>query len=213
MLVEKFIPLEFAANNYLIYDEDKKCAILIDCAGSNDAIFNFIEKKGLNLEKILITHAHFDHCMGLKEFKEKFPKAKILMAKADEDLYKNLILQCDMFNHRRVEPVEIDEFIDDTRKIDFCGKTVEVISTPGHSKGSVCYLIEDNLFAGDTLFYEEIGRCDLPGGSFSEIEHSIKEKLFKLENKIKVFTGHGDNTSIGHEKINNAYFGQNARYI
>lgn len=213
MLIEKFVPLEFAANNYLLYNENLKCALLVDCAGSNDAIFDFIEKKGLNLEYILITHAHFDHCMGLKEFKEKFPDVKVLMARADEDLYKNLTLQCDLFNHRRVEAIKIDEFIDDTRKIEFCGKTVDVISTPGHSKGSLCYLIDDNLFVGDTLFFEEIGRCDLPGGSFKEIENSIKNKLFKLDDKIKVFTGHGDNTSIGHEKINNAYFGQNARYF
>ena len=74
------------------------------------------------------------------------------------------------------------------------------------------YLTEDNLFAGDTLFLEEIGRCDLPTGSFKEIEHSIKEKLFKLEDNIKVFTGHGDNTTIGHEKIHNAYFGINSIY-
>ena len=126
---------------------------------------------------------------------------------------KNLTLQCDLFNHRRVEAIKIDEFIDDTRKIEFCCKTVDVISTPGHSKGSLCYLIDDNLFVGDTLFFEEIGRCDLPGGSFKDIENSIKNKLFKLDDKIKVFTGHGDNTSIGHEKINNAYFGQNARYF
>ncbi len=211
--VKKFIPLEFAANNYLLYDENSKKAILIDCAGSNEEIIDFIEKKGLNLEYILITHAHFDHCMGLKYFREKFQNTKILMPKDDEQLYKNLAMQCDLFNHRRVEAVKIDEFIDDTKEIEFCEDKIKVISTPGHSKGSVCYLIEDNLFSGDTLFYEEIGRCDLPTGSFKEIETSIKEKLFKLEDKIKVFPGHGDNTSIGHEKINNAYFGQNAKYF
>ncbi len=212
MIVEKFVPVEFAANNYLVYDKDSKCALLIDCAGSNEEIFSFIQKEELNLEYILITHAHFDHCMGLKEFKQKFPNVKVLMAKADEELYKNLAVQCDLFGHRRVDGIKIDEFIDETKKIEFCGQEIEVIATPGHSAGSVCYLIEDNLFSGDTLFYEEIGRCDLPTGNFKEIEHSIKEKLFKLEDKIKVFTGHGDNTNIGHEKINNAYFGKNARY-
>ncbi len=212
MIVKKFIPYEFAANNYLLYDENSKCAVLFDCAGSNDAIFDFLQKEGLKLECILITHAHFDHCMGLKEFKQKYPDVKILMSKDDKELYKNLAVQCDLFGHRRVEAVHIDEFIDETKEIDFCGKKIKIIATPGHSKGSLCYLIEDNLFSGDTLFYEEIGRCDLPTGNFKEIEHSIKEKLFKLDDKIKVFTGHGDNTSIGHEKMNNAYFGKNARY-
>lgn len=212
MIVKKFIPLEFAANNYLVYDNDTKEAVLFDCAGSNDAIFDFIEKEGLNLKYIFITHAHFDHVGGLKGFKEKFQNVKVLMAADDKVLYENLAMQCDLFGQRRVEAVEIDEYIDENREIDFSGEKIKVISTPGHSKGSVCYLLGDNLFAGDTLFLEEIGRCDLPTGNFKEIEHSIKEKLFKLEDKIKVFTGHGDNTTIGHEKIHNAYFGQNAIY-
>ncbi len=211
--VEKFIPLEFAANNYLVYDDELKCAVLIDCAGSDDEIFKFIETNNLNLEKILITHAHFDHVLGLKKFKEKFPSVKILLPREDKKLYDNLGVQCDMFGQRRAETVQIDELIDETSNIELCGKKIEIIATPGHSKGSCCYLVEGNLFSGDTLFYEEIGRCDLPTGSFKEIEHSIKEKLFKLNENIKVFAGHGDNTSIAHEKIHNAYFGTNARYF
>jgi len=214
MIVKKFIPKEFAANNYLVYDEtgSVKDAVLFDCAGSNGEIFKFIDENGLNLKYILITHAHFDHVGGLKEFKEKYKDVKILMAKDDEKLYENLSHQCDLFGQRRVESVKIDEFIDDTKEIDFLDTKIKVISTPGHSKGSLCYLLGDNLFAGDTLFFEEIGRCDLPGGNFCDIEQSIKEKLFKLQDDIKVFTGHGDNTTIGHEKIHNAYFGQNSIY-
>ena len=212
MIVKKFIPQEFAANNYLVYDSDTKEAVLFDCAGSNEAIFDFIEKEGLNLKYIFITHAHFDHVGGLKGFKEKFPSVKVLMSKDDEVLYENLNMQCDLFGHRRVEAIEIDEFINESFTVDFAGEKIKVISTPGHSKGGLCYLIGDNLFVGDTLFLEEIGRCDLPTGNFKEIEHSIKEKLFKLEDNIKVFTGHGDNTTIGHEKIHNAYFGQNSIY-
>lgn len=149
----------------------------------------------------------------MKKFKEKFPSVKILLPREDKKLYDNLGVQCDMFGQRRAETVQIDELIDETSNIELCGKKIEIIATPGHSKGSCCYLVEGNLFSGDTLFYEEIGRCDLPTGSFKEIEHSIKEKLFKLNENIKVFAGHGDNTSIAHEKIHNAYFGTNARYF
>lgn len=212
MIVKKFVPIEFAANNYLVYDETAKCGILIDCAGSNEAIFEFVEKHNLNLEAVFITHAHFDHCLGLKEFKGKFPSVKIYMPKDDKALYDNLSMQCDLFGAPKVESVEIDEYIDDSKVLEFCGKKIEIIATPGHSKGSLCYLIEDNLFSGDTLFYEEIGRCDLPTGSFKEIENSIKNKLFNLEENIKVFPGHGDNTSIEHEKKFNAYFGINSIY-
>ena len=212
MIVKKFIPLEFAANNYLVYDENCTDCVLIDCAGSNSAIFKFIEENKLNLKMILITHAHFDHCLGLKEFKERFPNVKVIMAKADKELYDNLSMQCDMFGLPRCEKIKIDEFINECDEFEICDKKIKIFATPGHSKGSVCYLIEDNLFSGDTLFFEEIGRCDLPGGSFSEIKESIKQKLFKLDEKIKVFPGHGDNTNIGHEKIHNAYFGENAIY-
>ena len=90
MKIEKFIPLEFAANNYLLYDENIKSAVLIDCAGSNEEIFKFIEKNNLILEYILITHAHFDHCLGLKQFREKFPDVKILMAKLMKSFIKIL---------------------------------------------------------------------------------------------------------------------------
>ncbi len=212
MIVKKFIPLEFAANNYLIYKNDCADACLIDCAGSNSAIFKFIEENKLNLKMILITHAHFDHCTGLSEFKKKFPSVRVIMAKADRELYDALSMQCDMFSLPRCEKIKIDEFIDECCEFEICNEKIKVISTPGHSKGSLCYLIEDNLFSGDTLFLEEIGRCDLPGGSFAEIKDSIQKKLFKLDEKIKVFPGHGDNTSIGHEKNHNAYFGKNAIY-
>ena len=212
MIVKKFIPQEFAANNYLLYDDHRKEAILVDCAGCNQALFDFIDKNGLSVEYILITHAHFDHVGGLKEFKSKYPDVRVLMSEADKILYDNLSMQCDLFGQKRVEPIRIDEFINDGKEIDFVSTKIKTIATPGHSKGSVCYLIEDNLFSGDTLFFEEIGRCDLPGGSFDEIKNSIKEKLFKLDENIKVFTGHGDNTTIGHEKIHNAYFGINSIY-
>lgn len=220
--VKKFVPLEFAANNYLVYND--KQALLIDCAGSNEEIFKFLDDNNLTLEKILITHPHFDHCLGLFEVKEKFPDVKIYLPKEDKELYSMIPAQCAMFGQRPAKMAEVDEFIDENSDIElfngvknaagngFSSGKIKIISTPGHSKGSLCYLIGENLFSGDTLFFEEIGRCDLPTGSFKEIEHSIKEKLFKLEDNIKVFSGHGDNTDIGHEKIYNAYFGKNARY-
>lgn len=210
MIIKKFIPREFAANNYLLYDDNSKNAVLFDCAGSFDEITKFISDNNLNLQKIIITHIHFDHVMDCAAFKKKYPEVKILIPKDDKIMYNNLTMQCDLFGVRRVEPFIADEFIDENSKIYFDDKEIKIISTPGHSKGSTCYLIEDNLISGDTLFFEEIGRCDLPTGSFSDISNSIKNKLFLLDDNVKVFTGHGDNTTMGHEKEFNAYFGKNA---
>lgn len=209
MKLKKFIPEEFASNNYLIYEENSKNAILFDPSGCFDRINQFIKENNLNLKTIIITHAHFDHIGDCYLYKKHFSDVKIYLPKDDEMLYKNLTMQCDLFGVRRVEGFEVDSFIDENSEIFLDDTKIKIIHTPGHSKGSTCYLIDDILIAGDTLFYEEIGRCDLPTGSFSDISNSIQQKLFKLDDDIKVLCGHGDDTTIGHEKIHNAYFGAN----
>ncbi len=237
MKIIKFIPKEFASNNYLLVNEQTNNAALFDPSGCFFQIDEYIKNNNINLIYLIVTHMHFDHVGDIAKYqqqnlnqkteqgnareqaflktegKEKnYVKMKTLAPKNDEVLYKNLTMQCDMFGVRRVEKFTIDEFIDEKSQIFLDNIEIKVIETPGHSKGSTCYLIGDNLIAGDTVFYEEIGRCDLPTGSFSDITRSIKEKLFRLDDNIKVFTGHGDNTTIGHEKEYNAYFGEKAIY-
>ena len=212
MKIEKFIPEEFASNNYILFDENTKNAIIFDPSSCFNQTDKFIKENNLNLKYVIVTHLHFDHLGDIKKFQENYKNIKTLIPKNDKVLYENLKTQCDMFGVRRVEDFKVDEFIDETSEIYLDDVKIQVIETPGHSKGSTCYLIGDVLIAGDTLFYEEIGRCDLPTGSFSDITHSIKGKLFHLPDNIKVFTGHGDNTTIGHEKTHNAYFGEKAIY-
>ncbi len=212
MKIEKFIPEEFASNNYILFDENTKNAIIFDPSLCFNQTDKFIKENNLNLKYIIVTHLHFDHLGDIKKFQENYKNIKTLIPKNDKVLYENLKTQCDMFGVRRVEDFKVDEFIDETSEIYLDDVKIQVIETPGHSKGSTCYLIGDVLIAGDTLFYEEIGRCDLPTGSFSDITHSIKGKLFHLSDNVKVFTGHGDNTTIGHEKTHNAYFGEKAIY-
>lgn len=212
MKIEKFIPEEFAANNYLLYDEETKNAALFDPSGCFIKVDRFIKEKKLNLKYIIVTHAHFDHLGDIKKFQDNYKDVKTYLPEKDEILYKNLVMQCDLFGVRRVENFRVDAFINENSEIYLDDVQIKVIETPGHSAGSTCYLIGDVLISGDTLFYEEIGRCDLPTGSFEDISRSIKEKIFLLEDNIKVFPGHGDNTNIGHEKVYNAYFGQRAIY-
>ncbi len=210
--LEKFIPEEFAANNYLLYNTETKNAVLFDPSLCYEKVTAFIKQNGLKLKSIFITHAHFDHIGDCRQYRRDFDGIKIYMPLGDSFLYTNLTMQCDLFGVRRVEAFEVDEFIDENSKLFLDDYEIKVISTPGHSKGSTCYLAGDLLISGDTLFYEEIGRCDLPTGSFQDITNSIKEKLFKLKPEIKVFPGHGDNTTIAHEKEHNAYFGINSIY-
>lgn len=212
MQLKCIIPEVFASNSYILFDEESKEAALIDSSNNPKAVIKEIEKLGAKLKYILLTHAHFDHVGGVYEIKEHFPDAKVMLNREDLFLLENLKVQCDMFGTKREKKPQVDEFVDENSTLTLGNTPIKVIHTKGHSKGSSCYLIEDMLFCGDTLFYEEIGRCDLPGGDFSEIEKSIRDKLFKLDDNVKVYTGHGQSTTIGHEKIHNAYFGENSIY-
>ena len=103
---------------------------------------------------------------------------------------------------------EADEFVYDNQKIDFEGTIIDVIFTPGHSKGGVCYKIDDEnvIFCGDTLFYRSIGRTDLYGGSITELESSIRNRIYTLDKNYTLLSGHGEPTTIEDEKKLNAYF-------
>ncbi len=200
----------FGATTYLVYDKDTLQTAIIDCTNSINEIEEEIKEKKLNLKYILITHGHFDHVYCVKKMKEKFPSAHIFMHKDDLPLLKQVEVQCSMAGVDGIETPCIDGLLDEnTKNLKLGENEIKIIHTKGHSKGGVCYLINDSLFSGDTLFCESIGRCDLFGGSFAEIEESIKQKLFKLDENITVYPGHGDKTTIGHEKKYNPYFGSN----
>ena len=198
----------FGATTYLVYDEKSFEGLLIDCTSSVDEISKFIKSKNINLKYILITHGHFDHVYCLSQMKEKFPEALIMMNKNDLPLLNQVETQCLMAGVEGVKTPCIDGLLDEnTKNIKIGENEVKVLETKGHSKGGVCYLIANHLFSGDTLFKDSIGRCDLFGGDYKEIEESIKEKLFKLDDNIDIYPGHGDKTSVEYEKKYNSYFG------
>ena len=209
MKIQPFDNGIFGAITYLIYDENTKEAALVDCTCRPADIQEEIKKNKLNLKYILITHAHFDHVYCLSKMKSMFQNTQILMSKEDLYLLDNIHTQCTMAEVEDITVPCIDGFIDENSKNLKLGELeIKIIQTPGHSKGGVCYLINNVLFSGDTLFKDSIGRCDLFGGSIEEIEKSIKEKLFKLYDNITVYPGHGEQTTIGHEKKYNPYFGE-----
>jgi len=132
-----------------------------------------------------------------------------LINKEDLALLNQLPNQCSMACVEEIKVPCIDGLIDEnSRNLKLGDNEIKVISTPGHTQGGVCYLLNNIIFTGDTLFRESVGRCDLYGGDFNKIEKSIKEKLFKLDNNITVYPGHGESTDISHEKKYNPYFGQ-----
>jgi len=209
MIIKQFTLGPIEDNNYLLIDEASKEAVLIDCTEESAAIEKAISDADANLKYILITHGHFDHILGINSFKAKYPNCKVLAHEDDKELLESIEEFASRFGLGKVELQHIDRYLKDGEIVKFGSYEVAVIHTPGHTKGGVCYLVNDNvggkIFTGDTLFYESVGRTDLPGGSFAQIKSSIEQRLFTLDESIKVYPGHGILSTIGHEKANNRF--------
>jgi len=207
-MILKTFPLGMInTNSYLLVDEESKEAIIIDLGGDCQIILDEIKNQNAKLKYILNTHGHFDHVLGEKDAQDKLG-IDIYIHEADKLMLENLPLQLEKFGfvNNTDAPTDIKTFTEkDIFKIG--NKQIKVIHTPGHTPGSVCFLIENNLFSGDTLFYTSVGRTDFEGGSFAQISNSIQEKLFKLDDNITVYPGHDTKTTIGYEKKYNCYFG------
>ena len=224
MIIKTFIEPPIDNNNYLIIDESTREAALIDCSSidiwekipyttgdvaATTAGENRQKFENVTLKYILLTHGHFDHIAGIKPvslpvFNEN-GHPKVHLHKADFDLVNKVNDYMPMMGMQEISIPQIDIFINDNDKIMLGNTEIQVIHTPGHTQGGVCYYTDKVLFSGDTLFKESVGRCDLPGGNFEQIISSIKNKIFSLPNDTTVYPGHGKPTTIGWEKENNSY--------
>lgn len=202
MIIKQFIAGPIENNMYLLVDEKTKQAVLIDATALVPEILVTVKELGADVKYILLTHGHFDHIMGLNDLKEAL-NAQAVINKNDLTLSDKINEFTRMFNMPETTPSVYEKFVDDGDVIQAGDMKIEVISTPGHTEGGVCYLVDDNLFSGDTLFRDSVGRTDLWGGNFEKLSDSIKNKLFKLDDNIKVFPGHGPMTTIGYEKKHN----------
>ena len=189
-----------ATNCYLVWNKATREGVLIDPGDEAERICSAIAEERVNLKAILLTHGHFDHILVAEELKEKYDVP--LYASEEE---KEMLGSSRWNLSGREEGIEITDYIplEDGESIELLGKEWKVISTPGHTKGSVCYFVPGDipyLFSGDTLFYESYGRTDLYGGSEEAIKKSIKEKLFTLPDETLVYPGHEEATTIANEK-------------
>ena len=201
MLINTYVAGPVQANNYLVVDEVSKEAILIDCSDYVEEIIDYVKKNNLKVKYILLTHGHFDHVLGINRMNEVLG-AKVYVHEGDKEQVVNTRAVMTMFGlpTEGVENPKITATLSDAGELTLGNQVIKVIETPVHTPGGVCYLIGDCLFSGDTLFHGTIGRTDLPGGSFQQIKHSVKDVLFALDENIKVYPGHGEPTSIGYEK-------------
>lgn len=205
MILKHYISGPIDANNYLLVDEDTKDAAIIDCSGKEQEMLDDIKNLNANVKYILLTHGHFDHVLGVNEIK-KITGAKVYINKGDVFMLDNINQIMSMFGiNQEVEVPEYDEFVEDGQELPLGNTKIKVLHTPGHSEGGVCYLVDDKLFSGDTLFRESVGRTDLYGGNFKTLLNSIKGTLFNLDENITVYPGHGPESTIAHEKTYNQF--------
>lgn len=193
-------------NTYVLKDDKTKQAVLIDVGGEFEELKEKLNEQGYEIKYILNTHGHFDHVLGEAQVQEKYPDLKIYINSADEKHYSDLTKTLEYWGFGDEVPSLKPSFnVDETSELYIGDTKIEVIETPGHSKGSVSYYAAGMLFSGDALFCGSIGRTDFIDGDFHELITSIKTKLFVLPDDTVVYPGHGPSTTIKNEKLANPY--------
>jgi len=200
MIIKTFNNNDMGQNVYLYYDEISGEGVIIDAGCSETDIKElaaFINVNNVAVKGILLTHGHYDHIIAVYNVK-RITSAEIYCHTAEREALENAEKNRSALHGMDIE-VTSDHILCDTFR--FGDATLKVLHTPGHTPGSVCYYDEThgNLFSGDTLFRETIGRTDFPTGNHGDLIRNLKEKLLTLPEETKVYPGHGASTTIGHE--------------
>jgi len=204
LIIKKLEVGPIMANCFIIGCETTKQAAVIDPGDDADRILMELAKSELKVKYLINTHGHFDHVGANKRMKEA-TGAELAIHPDDEPMLEQLSQSAMMFGLSAENSPPADITLNDGDTLSFGEITLEVMHTPGHSKGGVCLYTKGHLFAGDTLFAGSIGRTDLQGGDYDTLIASIKDRLLPLPEETVVYTGHGPETSIGNEKRMNPF--------
>ena len=207
MIIKELAVGMLMANCIILGCEETREAAVIDPGDETERILLSLADSKLKLKYIINTHGHFDHVGGNKEMKEA-TGADILIHFLDAPMLSQLSSDATLLGFSAENSPPPDRTLEDSDTISFGEISLKVIHTPGHSPGGISLYIDNKVFVGDTLFSGSIGRSDLPGGDFGTLISSIKNRLFDLGDDVKVFPGHGPNTTIGREKHSNPFVGQ-----
>lgn len=188
-------------NTYFLINQNTNQAIVIDGGENYKKIKQVESQLGVKICALLLTHAHFDHAGNAKKLQDDGAKVFI----SQKDAHK-LLDDGNLSSYfgRKFENLTADVLLEDGMKINVCGIDVEVIATPGHTDGSLTFLVDKMLFTGDTLFLESVGRTDFPSGNRTQLVESVK-KLYSLDGDYAVYPGHQDFTTLEHERNFNTF--------
>jgi hydroxyacylglutathione hydrolase len=207
--IQSFVFNPFQENTFVLYDETKECVIIdAGCFApeEQDELSSFIDAQQLKVTALLNTHSHVDHVLGNFFVKEKY-KTKLLIPTLDKPTLLSIKAYAPSYGFHQYQEAEPDGYLEENDTVKFGHQSLRVLFVPGHAPGHVAFYHEKNkiLIGGDVLFYNSIGRTDLPGGNFDTLIESIHQKLFKLPDDAKVYPGHGPETTIGFEKRTNPF--------
>lgn len=191
-----------SVNTYLVINEQTGECVLVDPGGNAGELEAVMAEEGAQLKAILLTHGHFDHIGACAFFQRKGVPVYIHQSDAG--------MLCSAANLGAamgcpVEPLHADFELKGGETLELAGMKFQVLHTPGHTRGGVCYVAERTIFSGDTLFCESVGRTDFPGGDTATLMESISGRLMTLPDSLEIYPGHGYPSTIGFEKQNNPY--------
>ena len=197
--------------SYIIACVATREAAVVDIGFEPEEAIDVVRAGDLRVRYLLNTHAHYDHVAGMRAVQEAVG-GEYWLHPDDRPLLDRLSEQGAAFGFPAARPPAVVHDLADGQRLPLGEETIEVIHTPGHSPGGVCFRWGEWLWVGDTLFAGSVGRTDLPGGSFEVLERAIRERLFPLGDHIQAFPGHGPPTTLGREKRENPFVGEHARF-
>lgn len=207
MILEYLTVGPFAENSYILADETTGEGVLIDPGHDPKAILVRVRQLKLTISAIINTHAHIDHVGGVADVRRALG-VPFRLHRKEQPLLEALPMQAAMFGLPEIEVPKVDDWLAEGQRFKVGGLDVLVIETPGHSPGSVTFKVgEKDLIAGDVLFAGSIGRTDLPGGDHQTLIDSIVNRLFPFGDDVRVWPGHGSETTIGEERRYNPFVG------
>lgn len=201
MQIQKFTLGDLRSNCYIVFNEHS--AFVVDPGYESDLITLFLDNQGLKLEFIYLTHGHFDHVGGVKQLKEKY-NCKVYAPK--KDLFWLDEYAMTKFGYK----IPFDTLFEEPFELSFNGLDLRFYDTPGHSEGGTILYIKDLdvLFSGDTLFYQTIGRTDIPKANYDDLIESVLKIINNFPKQTRVYPGHGKPTDILHEMRNNPFINE-----
>jgi len=191
-------------NAYIYYNEENRCGVIIDPGAEANKILVEVKAHNLDIQGIFLTHGHFDHTKAADEVRNALD-VPIYALEEDADLANNPDQNGTAAFKMKPMTVTIDKILHDNEELDFGFGKIQVLHTPGHTHGSVCFYAPDDdiIFTGDCLFKEAYGRYDFPTGKLSTLKNSLQRLFATLPEKTLVYPGHMETTTIGHEKTHN----------